>query len=266
EEAAGLLRFRRRLEGIKHYYSQFSDENDLLLKFRTQLDLLENKGYFLPDELYNNLVRNAGDEPGQALHNSRGLWVKNLGSELLKQDVKVGETAAEVFQHYGWLVQTFLLKLCTGVGVKTDARRLSFMAEAFQSSMRYLCCIQAAQLLETGRRYENMTALSQFLQMRGDEYMTFDYLALLRETTAALPDGRGFMPEIARIVDILSDPDDDLSGVVSFMDIHRRRLIAGDIPEDADIGGLLDQYLTALLHWVRKISFLSKYRLISVKD
>ncbi|MFM8374269.1 MAG: hypothetical protein ACKOCO_18000, partial [Bacteroidota bacterium] len=82
EEAAGLLRFRRRLEGIKHYYNQFSDENDLKLQFRTQLDLLENKGYFLPDELYNNLVRNAGDEPGQALHNSRGLWVKNLGSEL----------------------------------------------------------------------------------------------------------------------------------------------------------------------------------------
>ena len=266
EEAAGLLRFRSRLEGIKHYYNQFSETSDLLLHFRTQLDLLENKGFFLPDELYHNLVRNVGDEPGQGLHNSRALWVKNLRSELLKQGAVVGETAAEIFQHYGWLVQTFLIKLCTGVGVKTDARRLSFMAEAFQSSMRYLCCIQAAQLLESGRKYENMTALSQFLQMRGDEYMTFDYLALLRETTAALPDGKGFMPEIARIVDTLSDPDDDLAGVVSFMDIHRRKLVAGDIPEDADIGGLLDQYLTALVYWVRIISFLSKYRLISVKD
>ena len=264
--AAALLEFRKTLEGIKHYYVKFADANGLLLHFRTQLDLLESRGLFLPDELYQNLVRHAGDDPGQTLLNSRALWVRNLRNELLRQGAAVGETASEVFQHYGWLVQTFLLKLCTGVGVKTDARRLCFMAEAFQSALRYLCIIQAAQILETGRKQAEMPALSRFLTLRGNDYLSFDYLALLRETTAALPDGKGFVPEIARIADALSDPEDELYGVVRFMANNRDRLLAGDIPADEDIGGLLDQYLTALVYWIRKISFLSKYRLISVKD
>ncbi len=29
---------------------------------------------------------------------------------------------------------------------------------------------------------------------------------------------------------------------------------------------LLDEYLTALVYWLRKISFLAKYRLVSVKE
>lgn len=266
EEAAGLLRFRSRLEGIKHYYNQFSETSDLLLHFRTQLDLLENKGFFLPDELYHNLVRHTSDDPSLYIENSKSLWVRNLREDILQQGVKIGKRPIDVFQQYGWLIQTFFTKLCSDPGKQLNSRRLSFLAEAFQSSIRYLCYIQTSQLLISGRKYEDMTTLCQFLSMRGDEYLTFDYLKLLRETTDALPEDMSFMPEIARIVDMLSDPEDDISGAVGFMNIYRQKLIKGDIPEDTDIAGLLDQYLTALICWMREISFLAKYRLISVKD
>jgi hypothetical protein len=264
-EVANLLRFRERLESIGHYYTQFDNKDGLCLHFRTQLDLLQKRGLFLPANLDGTVFRNSRSDSDPDIHQGRIFWVKNLRNDLLKHGVVVGDTAEKVSQHYGWLVQTFLVKLCTKVGSGRDARRLSFMAEAFQNSLRYLCCIQASQVLSGAASRSPMPVLSQFLNMRGDEFLTFDYDKLLFETTEALPDG-GFVPEIKKLTRMLTDPEDDLSGAFNFMKYQRQMLLDNKIPPNEDIGILLDQYLTALIYWLRKISFLSLYRLVSVKD
>jgi hypothetical protein len=42
--------------------------------------------------------------------------------------------------------------------------------------------------------------------------------------------------------------------------------MANSIAEDEKLSSLLDEYLTALVYWLRKLSFLAKYRLVSIKE
>jgi hypothetical protein len=42
--------------------------------------------------------------------------------------------------------------------------------------------------------------------------------------------------------------------------------MSNSIPEDDKLPGLLDEYLTALVYWLRNISFLANYRLVSIKE
>ena len=42
--------------------------------------------------------------------------------------------------------------------------------------------------------------------------------------------------------------------------------MANEIAEDENLPKLLDEYLTALVNWLRKISFLCKYRMVSMKE
>ncbi len=42
--------------------------------------------------------------------------------------------------------------------------------------------------------------------------------------------------------------------------------MANTIAEDEKLPGLLDEYLTALVYWLRNISFLANYRLVSIKE
>ncbi len=262
-EVANLLRFRDKLEGIGHYYTQFDNKEGLFLHFYRQLYGFLKGGLFL--KLNEDIIRNARGDSNPDIQQGRTIWEEYLRNDLLEHGVVVGKTAEKVFQHYGWLVQTFLQKLCTEPGSGRDARRLSFMAEAFQNSLRYLCFIQASQVLSGTAPGSEMPVLSQFLNMRGDEFLTFDYDKLLFETTEALPDG-GFVPEIKNMVELMKDSEDDLSGAFNFMKYQRQMLLDNKIPPNEDIGILLDQYLTALIYWLRKISFLSLYRLVSVKD
>jgi hypothetical protein len=65
--------------------------------------------------------------------------VQSLRQELLKQGVPVGAKPWAIFQHYGWLIEAFLQKMGTQAGQERSLRRLAFMAEAYQSTLRYLC-------------------------------------------------------------------------------------------------------------------------------
>ena len=72
----------------------------------------------LPSELAHNLV--AGDDR----------WVQSLRQELLKQaGVSVGNKPPAVFQHYGWLIETFLQKMGSPARRERTRRRLALQNE-----------------------------------------------------------------------------------------------------------------------------------------
>jgi hypothetical protein len=191
-------------------------------------------------------------------------WVQSLRRELIRQGVSIGNNPWDVFQHYGWLVETFLQKMGTAAGKEPSLRRLSFMAEAWQASLRYLCYIQTAQLLQVEGKAVPPLVLD-FIQMDGNQFVDFDYTGLLLTATNVLGEN-GFMPEIHSFVEELTDTRSALYGTSLFLDYLRRRLLADTVVVDGTFNGLLEEYLRALVYWLRKLAFLAKYRLVSIKE
>jgi hypothetical protein len=194
------------------------------------------------------------------------LWVQSLRQELLKQPgVSVSNNNSEVFQHYGWLIEAFLYKIGTAAGRERTQRRLAFMVEAYQGALRYLCYIQVSQIFHRDQEVPS-SAISEFINLKADEHLRFDYLNLLLLSTDMTPRDQAFMPEIHDFVKELTDPRTDLYGAALFLEKHRRELLDGKAPQGADLEILLDEYLTALVFWLRKLAFLAQYRLVSIKD
>ncbi|MEP7111356.1 MAG: hypothetical protein ABI760_25395 [Ferruginibacter sp.] len=206
----------------------------------------------LPEELAQNLVGDGNN------------WTQSLRQELVKQGLSVGNQPWNIFQNYGWLVETFLQKMGTAAGQEKNLRRLSFMAEAYQGSLRYLCYIQMAQVLQLENK-PKPGIVSDFIQMEGSGYLSFDYSSLLLTTTDILGEN-GFMQEINKFADELTDTESALYGTALYLEDQRRKLMANTIAEDDKLPGLLDEYLTALVYWLRKLTFLAKYRLVSIKE
>jgi hypothetical protein len=205
-------------------------------------------------------------ELAQFLGGESSNWFLSLKQELLKMGVSVGNRAPAIFQYYGWLIEAFLQKMGTPAGQERTLRRLAFMAEAFQSSLRYLCFIQVAQLLKTKSASFHPT-VAGFLQMTEKEHLSFDYLNLLIISSEILDGDPTFVKEIKPFVQELSAPATDLYTAAIFLDKHRNDLIDGLVPTEAGaLEKLLDEYLSALTYWLRKLAFLAKYRLISIKD
>ncbi len=207
----------------------------------------------LPEDLAQNLVT---DE---------NRWVQSLRQELLKQGVVVGAKPWAIFQHYGWLIEAFLQKMGTPAGQERSLRRLAFMAEAYQSTLRYLCYIQVAQVFQR-QEYAQNEAIAGFIQMDATSQPRYDYLNLLLLSTDLLPKASAFMPEINDFVAELTDTGSDLYGTALFLEKHRNLLLENKQPEGEALEQLLDEYLTGLVYWLRKLAFLAKYRLVSIKD
>jgi hypothetical protein len=207
----------------------------------------------LPNELLENLITD------------KNRWVQSLRQGLLKQGVSVGDKPFAIFQHFGWLIEAFLQKIETPSGQGQTIRRLSFLAEAYQSTLRYLCYIQLSQILQLEDK-PNDASVSEFIQQQPHKQISFDYLNLLLVTTNILRASDCFMPEINSFVDELSDVKSDLYSTAIFLDSHRLNLMNKAIPEDDKLPPLLDEYLTALVFWLRKLCFIAKYRLVSIKD
>jgi hypothetical protein len=204
-------------------------------------------------------------ELAQNLLTDRNIWVQSLRQELVKQKVAVGNRPLAIIQHYGWLIEEFLRKMLTVEGHQRNLRELSFMTEAFQASLLYLCFIQVSQLLQTTNKPQH-PAIVDLLQLRENKYLDFDYLNLLLLSTDLLQSNSSFVPEIAVFAQDLSDTESDLYKTTLFLDKHRRLLLSNTIQEDEHLQVLLDEYLTGLVFWLRKLAFLAKYRLISIKD
>lgn len=207
----------------------------------------------LPNELLENLITD------------KNRWVQSLRQGLLKQGVSVGDKPFAIFQHFGWLIEAFLQKIETPSGQGQTTRRLSFLAEAFQSTLRYLCYIQLCQILQLENKPGN-AAITEFIQLPPEHQVSFDYLNLLITLTSLINQSDSFMPEISSFVNELSDTKSDLYRTALFLDTNRQRLINKAVVQDDKLPVLLDEYLTGLVFWLRKICFISKYRLVSIKD
>lgn len=202
----------------------------------------------------------------------RNRWVQSLQRELIRKGVAVKNQPLQIIQHYGWLVEEFLRKVLTPEGQKKTLRALSFMTEAWQSSIRYLCYIQIAQLLNADKKIQN-ACLSDYINMRVATTNTntssieayFDYLNLLIVLTDLVPQN-SFVPEIADFAEELSNTHNELYDTALFLEKHRIRLLNNTIAEDEQLSLLLDEYLTGLVFWLRKLAFLAKYRLVSIKN
>ncbi|MDX1912376.1 MAG: hypothetical protein SFV22_12860 [Saprospiraceae bacterium] len=226
---------------------------------------IENKGATpLPQSLAEDIITD------------RTRWLQSLQRELMqKQGVSVGNRPSDIIQHFGWLIEEFLRKMQTKEGQQNDLRAFSYMTEAWQNTLRYLCYIQLAQLLKSEEKPRN-TILTDFIAMRdaaadntggADREARFDYLNLLLVSTDLLKDRPGFVPQIADFVRELTDTESELFEVALFLAQYRRQLLAGAIlPDDPNLSQRLDEYRTALVFWLRRIAFLVKYRLVSIKE
>jgi len=206
----------------------------------------------LPAELKQNLL-GEGDK-----------WIRSLERALIKEEISVSDEPLEIFQKYDWLIQAFLQKMCTPAGQEKTLRRLSFMAETYQASLRYLCYIQMTQVLQMENK-PKQGIISDFIQMEGNRYLDFDYAGLLLTTTDLLGQNT-FMKEINIFAEKLNNNESDLFGSVLYLEDQRRKLMANKIAEDEKLPGLLDEYLTALVCWLKELSFLANYRLVSIKE
>ncbi|NRB48974.1 MAG: hypothetical protein HRU41_14960 [Saprospiraceae bacterium] len=218
------------------------------------------------------VVRQAGRENvlperlSQNLITDENRWALSLRQELIDLGISVNKRPSDIFQNYGWLIEEFLRKMETPIGRERSLRRLSFMAEAYQSSLRYLSFIQFAQLLKLKPPGQWHPDIIQFTQMDSQQHLKFDYLNLLLVTSKQICQDLAFMPQIHDLTKELLDTQSSLYGTVLFLKDHRNMLLDGSITRIEEQDNLLDKYLTGLLFWLRKISFLAKYRLVSIKD
>ena len=221
-------------------------------------------GWKLPDWPAFQLPQGLRDN----LHTGQAGLLTSLKQELLKQNVIVTNKPRDIFKYYTWLVETHLQNMQTAAGQERNLSRLSFMTEAYHSALRYLCYIQLARVLQASP-VPRHDAISGFFSMAPREHDRFDYLNLLIETTRLLEtEGSGsFVQGIPALVDDLADASSDLHKTIQFLDCHRQRLVAQEAPPEGEaLEALLDEYLTALVSWLRKLSFLAHYRLVSIKD
>lgn len=204
-------------------------------------------------------------------------WVESLKDDLLNEGINYSDNKLEVFSHYGWLIQDYLRKL---IAFDNDNEnedelseneqlliRLSYMTEAFHSSIRYLCYIQLAQLFKTNPEYSQQNPkVNEFIHMEYSEKDEFDYLDLLLNVTNLLDNKAAFVPEIQDLVNKLSvDIEEDLYETVLFLEKYRTELQEGTINVD-EIQDFYKKYLTALIYWLRNLAFLAKYKLVSIKN
>lgn len=204
----------------------------------------------------------------------RNRWIQSLRQELLKRNIAVGNRPLDIIQHFGWLIEEFLRKMLTAEGQQRNQKALSFMTEAWQSSLRYLCYIQLSQILKLEIN-QRIPVFEEYIKMQAidlkqdNTYLAegeFDYLSLLIIATKVLSTSDGFMPEIYPFVQELSNTKGELFEIAMFLSKYRQKVIDNNLPEGIELSKLMDEYLTALISWLRKISFLAQYRLISIKD
>lgn len=221
----------------------------------------------LPAELAQNLYAHRPDAEEEHI------WVQSLYEDLKEIGVSITRRPKDIFKHYGWLIETNLLKMLTkpdDEDAHPPLRQLSYMTEAFQCSLRYLCYIQVAQLLlqKPNNLVGEAVTMADFLLLRDQEYQWFDYLNLLFSTTERLQTmPRCFVPEIGDLVAELLNRNGPLCETALFLDDQRSRLLRGEMVEnDPKLDAILDQYLTGLVYWLRRLAFLAHYRMVSIKD
>jgi len=198
--------------------------------------------------------------------NERRKWVETLKDAIEQfEGVEVEHEPTKIHQHYGWLIAAFLHKMSSPPGKENTLRSLSFMADAFYISIRQLCYIQVAHLLNR----EDLNPpqfVADFLKLRPDEQQHYDFVNLLLLTTAVIPKSEAFVPEIHDLVEHIKDPESELHDTILLLEKTRTMIANNRIEADDNLENTLKEYLSGLVYWLYKIAFLAKYRLVSVKE
>ena len=346
--------FKKKLEGLKHFYTRYTNSDNLQNQFRKQLDILQSDGFEKLKEDFKTAVTNYNsanivgnnnvvvqgsnnntitvinngvseeykndlneikallkslslntiqvdgrdinidnvndsnfgflmgrvskskalpDELKDKLITDSNTWVISLQSALYRKEkitVKSKNNKIDVgliFEYYGWLIETYLVKTSCRVGLKPTLRRLSFLAEAYQSSLRFLCFVQLSQVWQLKKKPASPPpAINEFIKLEKAQLATYDYSSLLLITTDLLKESEPFMPEIGEFVKKLSDTSSDLYSTNLFLENNRNKLIKKEIKEDDQLPELLDEYLTALMYWLVDLTFISRYKMVSIMD
>lgn len=251
------IRRQIRLGLVSHAEANLT-QNQIRFGLLDLLNEIEQDGATpLPIELAQNLVAAQDTQ-----------WVLSLRQDLLDQGVSVKNLPTAIMEHYGWLIEVFLQKVMTkqkNGEENPPLIRLSYMAEAYQCTVRYLSYILLAQILELGQQTEN-EALNEFVQMGEKDHTEYDFLSLLLVANDLLHQKTHFMPEIKEFVAEFSNTKSDLYEATMFLAQMRRRLLTNTLPADTSLSTLLNEYLTALVFLLRRLAFLAKYRLVSIKN
>ena len=198
--------------------------------------------------------------------NERRKWVETLKDAIEQfEGVEVEHEPTKIHQHYGWLIAAFLHKMSSPPGKENTLRSLSFMADAFYISIRQLCYIQVAHLLNR-EDLKPPQFIADFLKLRPDEQQHYDFVNLLLLTTAVIPKSEAFVPEIHDLVEQIKDPESELHDTVLLLEKTRTMIANKQIEADDNLENTLKEYLSGLVYWLYKIAFLAKYRLVSVKE
>jgi hypothetical protein len=214
------------------------------------------KNKMLPIGLKNDLLKVEEDD-----------WIERLRRALDAHTVPTGETANSIFTHFGWLIEAYLLKFKAIEDEGPPLRRLSFLAEAYQSSLRFLCFVQLSQLLQRGLKVKH-PVISDFIRHDKEQMLSFDYCNLLIVATGFLKDKEveSFMPEIDEFVHELSDAGSDLYATNLFLENVRNSILKKSFNQQDDLHAIIDEYLTALVEWLSKLTFISEYKMVSIKE
>jgi len=212
------------------------------------------KNKALPASLKNNLLTEEGN-----------YWIDGLRIVLDDMSVQTGETADTIFTHFGWLIEAYLLKFLSIQDEGQPLRRLSFLAEAYQSSLRFLCFVQLSQVLHLEIKTQH-PAIDEFIHLDISNLAAFDYSNLLIVCTGLLQEAELFMPEINQFVQELSNTKSDLYRTHLFLENIRNKVVNGMIKDDIEVPGVIDEYLTALVEWLSNLTFISQYKMVSIKD
>jgi len=221
-----------------------------------------------------NIGGSSSELPDSLIPDSN-LWWKSLAQELQQQGVSVGEDPTAVYRHYGWLIETFLLKISAEFKdeksnpdkdkKKHQLRRLFYIMEAFQNSLRYLCYIQVAQVFRPDNLFP-CSKVTELLRLSKNDYHQFDFPELLYQATSILDETHAFVPEITELTQNIKANDDKLEDTIRFMCTSRKILIDTKLKDVKNLESLLERTLNELTHWLCRLAFLAKYRLISVKE
>lgn len=193
-------------------------------------------------------------------------WFRGLEQELKKFQVKYDGTPFTTFAHFGWLIEAYLLKyMASSVDNEQGLRSLSLLAEVYQSSLRFLCFIQLSQIFKFGKKVRH-PAINEFIKPDKSNAYSFDYSNLLIVCTELLNEAEPFVPELNGFVKNLADTNSDIFKTNLFLENIRRKVLENTIPEDGHLGVLLDEYLAGIVFWLKKLSFISKYKMVSIKE
>lgn len=255
----------RKLDKILAFFEQFAAQNMQVANKIYNIGTITNANFDFIVEQFNYQKQFPAHLAQNLSQNADLGWAISLKQSIAKQRVAVGSRPMDIFMHYGWLVETFLQKMCTNVGQEQNLRAFSFMTECYNASLRYLCYIQVSQLLKHSISLQNKQ-IQNFLNLSPEEHLTFDYLNLLILSTSLLAQEKPFVPEIANFTTDLSDIKSDLFEVALFLDNYREDLLNNKLPSTENLTQLMEEYRTALVYWLREMAFMAKYRLVSIKD